>query len=167
VDEDRLVRRAAGAAVDPLELAMALDPCVKAVLCPLGNAVLGALNGIITAQVAFLETELATITATLLTLQIQLIPIQAARALANTAVAAVRSAGNLVPVSVMAGCFDAGDLMLKLNASLDSSVAIANHVLDEANRSLSYQAELQQLQTDINATIDKFNQIKLAISECQ
>ena len=145
---------------------MAVDACVKAILCPLGGAVLGALNGIISAQVAFLQAQVITITGQLLTLEVQLVPITVAQGLAASAVAAVRSAGNLVPVGVMAGCFDLGDMTLKLNASLDSSLAAVNRILNEANRSLSFKAELEALRDDINATIAKFQDIQLAISEC-
>lgn len=145
---------------------MALDPCVKAIICPLGSAVTGALNGIIASQVVFLQTQVATITAQLAVLEMQLLPITTAQSLANTALAAVRSAGNLVPMSVLAGCFAAGDMMLKLNASLDLSVAAVNRILNEANRTLSFKAELEQTRDEINATIAKLQEIQVAIGSC-
>lgn len=145
---------------------MAVEACVKAILCPLGNSVLSALNGIITSQVALLEAQVVTITAQIVVLEVQLVPVTAAQALANNAVAAVRSAGNLVPVAVMAGCFDLGDMQVKLDESLDASLAAVNRVLEEANRALSFKAELEQLRDEINATIAKLGEIQLAIAEC-
>lgn len=145
---------------------MALDPCVKAILCPLGGAVLGALNGIISAQVAFLQAQVAVISAQLIALEVQLIPIELVRGLANTAIDAVRSAGNLVPLSLMSNCLGLGEMMVGLNNSLDAATAGANRILNEANRSLSFKAELQASVDEINATIDKLNELKVAISEC-
>lgn len=145
---------------------MAVQECVKTILCPLGNSVLSALNGIISAQVAFLQGELAVITAQLVTLEVQLLPIQVVRGVANAAVAEVRAAGNLVPVAIMADCFDLGDMQMKLNASLDASVASVNQILNEANRILSFKAELEAEVAEIQATIEKLNGIKFALSEC-
>jgi len=145
---------------------MALEPCVKALLCPLGNAVLGALKGILSAQIAFLQTQVAVISAQLIALEVQLIPIELARGLANTAIDAVRSAGNLVPLSVMSNCLGLGEMMVGLNNSLDAATAGANRILNEANRSLSFKAELEASVEEINATIDKLNELVAAIGEC-
>lgn len=145
---------------------MALDACVKAVLCPLGNTVLSAFNGIITAQVTFLQAEVTFISATLISLQIQLLPLQAVKGLVDAALAAVKSAANLVPVALMNNCLDLGISMQGINNSLDDATASANKKLDEINRSLSYTAELEAKRDAINATIAQLNDLKATISSC-
>ncbi|APU88895.1 hypothetical protein Rctr197k_076 [Virus Rctr197k] len=143
-----------------------VEACVTAILCPLGASLLGALNGIISAQVAFLQAEVIAIEVQLASLQVQLIPIQVTQGLANSALEAVRVVGNLVPVSVMAGCFSLGEMTAGLNSSLDTTVASVNRILNEANRTLSFTAELEELRDDINTTIEQLLAIQVAISEC-
>lgn len=146
---------------------MAVDACVKAILCPLGNAVLSALTGIISSQVVVLQGELISLGATLATLEVQLIPITITQGLANAALGTVTSIGNLVPIRLVANCTDLGDNLQDLNASIENTRARINQILNEANRSLSFKAEIEQQIAAINATIDRLNDLKAAIAECQ
>ena len=146
---------------------MAAESCVAAILCPLGGAITGAINTILSAQIAVLQAEVLVLEGQLAVVNVQLLPIQIVQSAANTVVAAVRAAtGNLVPVALMQGCVGLGDMMTSLNASIDTSLGSVNRILNEANRALSFKAELQARIDDINATIAAFGDIQVAIAGC-
>jgi len=134
-----------------------MHPCIQAILCPLGSAVQGAINGIITGVVGFLSAQVAVIRAQLLLLEIQLVPLNATKALLQTAVDTITSVGNLVPVQLIAGCAGLGDIMQYLNVGLEPQVAALNKQLDAINRKLSFKAQLTAVADELDATVLALN----------
>ena len=145
---------------------MALDPCVKQILCALGAAVLGALNAVIQTQKALLTAQVVALQAQLLALDVATIPLEAARSIANEVLNQARTAATLVPFELIAGCVDLGEFNFSLTESIDSALREVNDLVDDLNRLLSFKEELQLLVDEFNRIIEQFDQILLAIQEC-
>jgi hypothetical protein len=145
---------------------MAVEACVKQILCALSSAVLGALTSLITAQKAVLEAQVIALEAQLLTLDVATVPLEIARSAALAIISRVRNTATLVPIELIAGCADLGDFNIDLVTAIDRATAELNDVVDDLNRLLSFKAELNLLVTELNRIIDQFGQIELAIQEC-
>lgn len=145
---------------------MAVEDCVREILCALSGAVLGAIQSLIAAQRAALEAQVLALRAQLLTLDVATFPIQVARGFANAALAQARGAASLVPLELIAGCADLGDFNVDLVAAVDNVTAELNDIIDDANRLLSFRAELNALVLELERILEAFTEIETVIEEC-
>lgn len=145
---------------------MALDPCVKSILCALSAVVLGALQGIINAQVGLLRAQLAILRAELLKYDIAAVPIEIARNAANAILNDARQAAALLPLSLIAECADLGELNINLVAAIDNETERLNDIIDDASAILSFREELNLAILQVERLIEAFEEILQEIAEC-
>ena len=145
---------------------MALNQCVKQILCGLSDAVLRSIQGIIDGQVAILEAQIVIIQTQLIQYDVLAIPVEATRDIAQAAIDAVRQSVTLVPLNLISNCVDLGNFNLNLSQSLDLATSTLDEVAFEAIRLLSYRDELNGLVNEINGTIEQFTDIRGVIDEC-
>lgn len=145
---------------------MALDPCVRQILCALGQASLAAITPILDTQIAALTAQKAAIVAQLVALDVASLPVQAANSLAQGVLTQARSIANLVPLQFVSGCVDLGDLNVGVNTALDSISAEATTVAEDLTRLLSFSEELNALSEEIDELITLFEDIKQEIETC-
>lgn len=143
-----------------------MDPCVKAILCGLSGSVLGALNAIIDAQKATILAAVAAAESELSIVRIANAPIAIAAEVAQTIVDEAHAAADLVPLQLLAGCGDLGELNLAVNTALDGALADVNSVLTKANRWLSFEGELNERIAELNASLESFADFQLVIASC-
>ena len=145
---------------------MALENCVKLILCGLSQAALGALQGIIQTQVAALQGQKAILTSQLLVLDVAKLPVEAGFAAATAIIDEVRSVGNLVPINIIAGCGDLGDMMTSINDTIDLSLAEAETIKNDAVSLLSFAEELAALNNEIDDTLALYQYSRDILSTC-
>jgi len=143
-----------------------LNPCVRQVLCGLSSAILNSLQAIIDGQIALLQAQIVAIQTQLLQYDVLAIPIETARAVAQTYVDKVRGSAMLVPLNLISNCADLGQFNLNLQTSIDQALAIADDLTYEATRLLSYRDDLNALVSELNGAISQFTDIKGVISGC-
>ena len=144
---------------------MALDACVRTILCGLGNPVLTAINGIVAAQIAQVDAEIVQVEASLALIGIAVAPIQALQGLAETVVGEARALANLIPLQLLTGCADLGNAMVTVNGVLQTPLAAANTYLARANRFLSFQDQQQALLTELQASRTYLLELQTAIQQ--
>lgn len=145
---------------------MTVESCVKVILCGLGQAALGALQGIIEAQVTALQAQKSILTSQLLALDVAKIPVEAGFAAATAIIDEVRSAGNLVPINIIAGCADLGDMMTRINDTIDQTLAEAETIKNDAVSLLSFAEELAALNNEIDDTLALYQDVLDVLSTC-
>jgi hypothetical protein len=141
-------------------------PCVREILCTLSQAVLGALDGIITSGIGFLTAQQAAITAQLLALDVAALPVQFVFNEATKLIEEVRSYANLVPLNLLGACADLGDLATSLNDTLDLGLAEAETIKNDIVSLLSFKEELNLLNQEITDTLAYYEDIKDIIATC-
>lgn len=145
---------------------MALDVCVRNILCALSAPVLGALSGIIQTQRAALTAQITGLQTQILRLDVAAAPLEAGRVILNQSLGQLRAAASLVPLSLIEGCGDLGQLNINLVASIDQKTAELNETVDELTRVVSFRDELQTVVDEYTAIIEQFDEILLTIQEC-
>jgi len=145
---------------------MALNPCVKQILCALGNATLSSLNGLIQAQLLILDAKIIELDAELAVLDVLTFPLTALGAAAAEAVNAATASLSLVPLNLIAGCADLGDLNVNLTQILDNANADLQDYIVDINRKLSLKEELVALKDLLASIRQQFLDIQLTIAEC-
>lgn len=145
---------------------MALNACVKSVLCTLSTPVLSALRGVVQAQIAQAQAVLGILQARSLTLGIQLVPIELARDAANAVLQESQSIANLLPLSLVEGCGDLGQVRQNLNAAVEQATASVNDFADDATRALSLKDETDARIAELNAQLAEFSELVDTITAC-
>lgn len=145
---------------------MALNPCVREILCALGQASLAAITPILDSQIAALNAQKAVILSQLVALDVASLPVQAANGVAQRVLADVRAIGNLVPLQLVSGCADLGDLNTGLNTALDVVAAEAVTITEDLSRLLSFSEELNAINDEFDELITLFEDIKQEIETC-
>jgi len=145
---------------------MALNPCVKQILCALGNATLSSLNGLIQAQLLILDAKIIELDAELAVLDVLTFPLTALGAAAAEAVNAATASLSLVPLNLIAGCADLGELNVNLTQILDDANADLQDYIVDINRKLSLKEELVALKDLLASIRQQFLDIQLTIAEC-
>lgn len=143
-----------------------LDPCVKSILCGLGDSALRSIQGLIDAQVALLQAQIAIYQTQLLQFDILALPIEAARAGAQAIIDEALEAATIIPLNLITECVDLGDFNISINEALNLALTGLNDLAFEATRLLSYRDELNAIVSELNATIDQFTDIRSIIDEC-
>lgn len=145
---------------------MALDPCVKQILCSLSDTALRSVQGLINGQIALLEAQIAIYQTQALQYDILTLPIVAAQQAAQAIVDDVRNSAFLIPLNAISQCADLGGFNQNLQQSIDVALSAANDFLFEATRLVSYRDELNALVAELNAIIDQFGDISSIIDQC-
>lgn len=145
---------------------MALDPCVRSILCTLSTPVLNSLRTLVTGQVTQITALLNVLQARSVTLGIQLIPVEIARDAAVAVLDESQSIINLLPVSLIEGCGDLGSLQQDLSDSVAQATAAVNDFADDATRLLSLQGEVSAEIAEVNARLARASEFLDLIDVC-
>ena len=145
---------------------MALDPCVGNILCTLSTPVLVSLRTLVTGQVAQIQALLAQLEARSITLGIQVIPIQVSRDLALAVLDQSQSIINLLPISLIQGCGDLGQVQQNLTDGVTQATSAVRDFADDATRVLSLKTEVDAQITQLNAQLTEFNEFLAEITNC-
>ena len=145
---------------------MALNPCVKQILCGLSDATLRTLQSLINGQVAILQAQIVVYQTQLLQYDVLALPVEAARAAAQAVVDKVRNSAYLIPLNLISNCVDLGKFNLNLQQSIDVATAVADDYLYETTRLLSYRDDLNALIAELNAAVTQFTDISSVIDQC-
>lgn len=147
-------------------MAITLDPCVRAILCGLSNATLNAIKGLINAQVAIVTAQIAIITAKLLKYDILATAAQAGANIVLGKIEEIRAAASLIPLTLIAGCLDLGNLNLSIQQTIDAFVADFEVFVADAIRLLSFIDELNLLKLAYQEVLDLYQAVLATISLC-
>jgi len=145
---------------------MALDACVKRILCGLSAGARQALNIALSAIVLQNNTLIATLQARLAILNIRLLPAEALRAAATAALQQAREAARMLPLALLADCADLGDLNVRLLLVVDREAAGLIQIIDDLNRLLAVQNELSALIAQLGQLNELIAQLQDTIAEC-
>jgi hypothetical protein len=145
---------------------MALDQCVKEIICTLSSAALSSLNVLIDGQKSLLQAQITQYQTQLLQYDLIAPAIQASRDAAQLIVDEARSITNFIPLNIIADCVDLGDFYVNISGGIDLAIAYADDLTFEATRLLSYRDELNAIISEFNETIDQLTDIQRIISEC-
>jgi len=145
---------------------MALQPCVKQILCSLSDSALRSVQSLIDGQVAILESQISIYQTQILQYDVISIPVVIAQQAAQAIVDNVRESAYLIPLGAIGDCVDLGNFNLNLQQSIDVSLSAADDFLFEAARLLSYSEELNAIVAELNDSIDQFNNISFVIEQC-
>jgi hypothetical protein len=149
-----------------MEFVVALNPCVKQIVCSLSAAVLGALDSAIQLQIANLTVQKNVIEAQILKYDVLGIPIQFANEAAQYALNQLRGFAALIPTNLVAGCADMGNININVQRSIDTVSGGLADITQDATRLLSVREELAFLDQQYSEAISQFNQFRAVIAEC-
>ena len=147
-------------------MAVTLTACVKSILCSLSVSVLRGLDEVISVYVTIAQTQLAALNAQVALLNIQLTPINLARAAAEQSLDVLESATALLPLELIEGCADLGTMNVLVGGLFADVRADINDKLDDANRTLSLKEELDTVIAELNASLEYYEALRLIINEC-
>ena len=145
---------------------MAFNPCLKSILCALGQATLDALNTVLQAQLVVIDAQIAAFTAQLAILDILTLPLSAAAVVAQEAINAANQVVSLVPLGLISDCADLGDLNVNLTQVLDNANADFQDIVTDLNRKLSFKDEINAGLEQLAEVRQQFSDILLTIEEC-
>ena len=145
---------------------MALDQCVKSILCGLGDAALRSIQALINSQVALIQAQILIYQTQLLQFDILALPVEAAQAAVQSIVDEAREAAAIIPLNQISECVDLGEFNVNLNDALNLVLAGFDDITAEAISLLSYRDELNAIVEELNATITQFTDISGVIDEC-
>lgn len=145
---------------------MALDACVKQIICSLSAGVLGALDDAIDVQLAQLQGAVVAAQAQILKYDVLALPVQAANTAAQAALAQLKAFAGLVPSNLITGCTDMGNITIEMQRAIDGVAGPLNDYTQDLARLLSIREELNALVEEYNQIIDTLNQLKAVIAEC-
>ena len=149
---------------------MALDPCVRVILCGLGSAAIAALRPVIeTAQTAA-NVQLGVLRAQLTALDVYLVPVQEVLSAAQQAVSLVRQTTDLIPTSLGAGlgpCLDLGQLKIGVVGAVvrDAEARFAD-LSAQALRILSIKDELEAAIQALESLFGLCTEVLAVIEDC-
>lgn len=145
---------------------MALDPCVRRVLCTLGAPVLISVRATVQPVVPLLEALRAQLQARLALLQIQVIPIQLARDTALLVLEQAQSVANLLPLGIIEDCADLGDVNAKLARGVEQATSAVEDLADDATRALTIETDLSAEIAELTNTINDINEFLEELNFC-
>lgn len=145
---------------------MALDPCVKNVICTLSLPVLTGLRAIIVSSVAEMQSALTLLQAQSITLGLETLPIALARNAANAVLQETQSIVNLLPLSLIEGCADLGTLQRDLSDGVAQATSAVDNWAKDATRTLSLKAEVDLGAGELAAALGRQTEFLTAIDEC-
>lgn len=146
---------------------MALDACVKNVLCGLDGALRTALQTAINTAKVALQAQLASLQAALTVLDITLAPVE----LIKDALTLVKDQANalnkLLPTNLFNGCVDLGNLVQGINLANLNGLGGLENALKDASRLLGARDEIEGEIAAINKQLETIGEIESIFSECQ
>lgn len=145
---------------------MALDPCVKQILCALEAPIRGAIGGVISLALLEAQNLLASAQASLAVTQLLLAPVVIANDIAKISLDQFNAINGLIPTNVMVGCASLGNVLGSINDVTAGATADIDNFLAEASSLLSLADELQGTVDSLNKTIDDLNEMEVTLLGC-
>ena len=145
---------------------MALNSCVKQILCTLSSAALREIKSILNTQREIIQAQISIYQAQKLQFDIISIPLNSAKAAADLIINKAKKSSALVPISAMAGCADLGDIMVKIQNSISPTISTLEDYSFEASRLGNISISTSGLIDDLNNTLDQFDLLDAVIDEC-
>lgn len=143
-----------------------LNPCVRTILCGLSSATLAVLDGYLTQAITTADAYVVQLQAHLAILGITTLPVQATEAAAQQVLSSARAIAGLIPLGLISGCTNLGDMNVNISRFIDQATAEVSRVADDANRLLSLVEEVNLLIDQWQALKEQFEQIKAVIAAC-
>lgn len=143
-----------------------LNPCVRIILCGLSNAVLLAIRGLITAQIAFVEAQIVTFEAQVAKYDLLAKAAQAAANIAVAEIQQIKAQASLIPLALISNCTPLGDLNLAFQQTIDATTATIESLVADATRILSFMDELNLAIAQLRQVADLYNAVLQVISTC-
>lgn len=145
---------------------MALDPCVKNVICTLSLPVLVGIRAVVVSSVAEMQSALNLLQAQSLTLGLETLPIALARNAATAVLQETQSIVNLLPLNLIEGCADLGTLQQDLSNGVSKATSAVDGWARDATRTLSLKAEVDLELDELAAAIGRQTEFLAALDEC-
>lgn len=145
---------------------MALDECLKTILCGIGSAAISMLESALQAQVLAAQAALAVIDAEIIQADILGAPFAVAAQLVQEVVDEAKGVLNIVPLNLIGTCTDLGELNVSIRQQIDDYTAEAVSVLNDAAALLSYSDELRALKAELQDLIAYYTDVKLVLETC-
>ena len=145
---------------------MALNPCVKDILCSLGAPALGALNALIVETESNLNSLKSQLQVRGVTLGIQESIIGTANQAVQSTLEGAGSVTNLLPLASIQGCAPLGDLQQVLQGSVEQAAAAADELTTDAIRATSVSGEVNARIAEIDTELSFLQSVKDVINEC-
>ena len=145
---------------------MALNPCVREILCGLSGAVRTTLATIIEGYIAQLNAYRATLEAQLIYLDILTLPLQPLNALAQEALNQSKAGLNIVPLDLIGRCAGIGDLNNAISLNIDLAAASLNNITTDLNRLLSQSDEVRAVIAQVDTVISYYGEVLNEMDFC-
>lgn len=146
---------------------MAVERCVKDLLCALSGSTIDTLKGLITQYRAALATQITVLQTQLIKLDVLTLPQQLANELAQTAIQEVRSgADNIIANIPLADCLALSEVTEAIQTNIDVTLAEANAIVEDLNRLLSRRAEVEALIAALEEKRTLYLDVLTALDEC-
>lgn len=145
---------------------MALDPCVKDILCSLGAPALGAVNALIVSTESNLNALKSQLQVRGVTLGLQNAAINTLNSAAQSTIEGAASVTNLLPLASIQGCAPLGDFQGILSGSVEEASAAVDDLATDAIRAASIDDEVKARIAEIDIQIGFLNDVKSVIQEC-
>lgn len=145
---------------------MALPACVQAVLCGLSATTRNALSALVRSYVTQLDIAISGLRAKLVVLNILTVPPQLLNTIVQEVITEVKAGANLIPLSVIGQCIEVGDLNVSIQQNLDLILSDANIIANDLSRLLSFKDEVESLITELQATINTYQQVISMLDAC-
>ncbi len=145
---------------------MALEACVKQILCTLSDSALRKLQSIIDSQKALIQVQITAIQTQLIQYDIASKPVVMIKQAADLAIKEIQQTAGIIPLSMISGCGDLGDFNLNLKENMNTALQVYEDTAYELTRLLSYKEELNALVNDLNAMLDQYTEIRDIMDDC-
>lgn len=139
--------------------------CAKETLKLLPKEVLASIASLSVAANAALSVLRAQKQALAVSLDIQLIPLQAKKLLLETAVGGVRESTKIIPSNLIIQCPDLGKINTMLEQSLVGPIEGAINAVFEIDRMVSLKSEVSAALQEIDTAIDFFTSLSADIAD--
>lgn len=146
---------------------MALDPCVRIILCPLGSAVIGAVNSLISLFLVQIDAQILAAQALLIQVNVIVLPARAAAAAAQLVLNEARSAADIIPSEIIGDCLTLGTFKVDIRRTIEGAMADVADFKRRAELALSFEDELEALIDELNAIRARYADFQLELTACE
>lgn len=145
---------------------MALANCVKDLLCGLSGALRNALVAILESYIVQLDVLIAAKDAELVKLNVLAVPVLLVNPIAQDLLAQAKAGANLLPLDIIADCFQFGQLNLSIQTNLDALAQDISVLTTDIARLLSAGDEVRAVIADLQEVRNFYVEVIAQIVIC-
>lgn len=143
-----------------------MDPCVKGVLCGLSLPVLRSLDALLVGVIGNVSSLLAQLEARSARISLLQAPLTVASNVATGVLDEALSVANILPLDLIEGCTDLGDIQSSIALNQRRAVAGAQDIADDLNRLTSLKTGLDQDIAKARADLERYASLRDVINDC-